>query len=300
MNVKNAWVSPGGVTRHTLPPSLAEAGRRGLAFELFSPLRSDLCPSVAATWHPIVPGTDTAVMLALAYVIVTEGRARHRVPRPLLRRRRPVDRVRARRRRRRAEDRRSGPSAISGIPPATIRELARRMATHRTMVTVSWALQRTRHGEQPVWMGIALAALLGQIGLPGGGFGHGYGSMADVGAPPCPVSAPHVRAGPDPRRRRTSRSRASPSCSRTRAARSTTTGTSCRLPDIRVVYWAGGNPFHHHQDLNRLRRALGSSRHGRSCTIRSGRRPRATPTSCCRSPRRSNATTSGAAATTAT
>ena len=26
-------------------------------------------------------------------------------------------------------------------------------------------------------------------------------------------------------------------------------------PDIRLVYWAGGNPFHHHQDLNRLARA---------------------------------------------
>jgi biotin/methionine sulfoxide reductase len=25
-------------------------------------------------------------------------------------------------------------------------------------------------------------------------------------------------------------------------------------PDIKLVYWAGGNPFHHHQDLNRLRR----------------------------------------------
>ena len=26
-------------------------------------------------------------------------------------------------------------------------------------------------------------------------------------------------------------------------------------PDIRLVYWAGGNPFHHHQDLNRFTRA---------------------------------------------
>src|SRR5690606_37101230 len=26
-------------------------------------------------------------------------------------------------------------------------------------------------------------------------------------------------------------------------------------PDVRLVYWAGGNPFHHHQDLNRLARA---------------------------------------------
>ncbi len=27
-------------------------------------------------------------------------------------------------------------------------------------------------------------------------------------------------------------------------------------PDIKLVYWAGGNPFHHHQDLNRLRKAF--------------------------------------------
>jgi biotin/methionine sulfoxide reductase len=26
-------------------------------------------------------------------------------------------------------------------------------------------------------------------------------------------------------------------------------------PDIELIYWAGGNPFHHHQHLNRLRRA---------------------------------------------
>jgi biotin/methionine sulfoxide reductase len=32
-------------------------------------------------------------------------------------------------------------------------------------------------------------------------------------------------------------------------------GERCVYPDIKLVYWAGGNPFHHHQDLNRLRRA---------------------------------------------
>src|SRR5258708_28638229 len=32
-------------------------------------------------------------------------------------------------------------------------------------------------------------------------------------------------------------------------------GKRATYPDIRLVYWAGGNPFHHHQDLNRLRRA---------------------------------------------
>ena len=38
-----------------------------------------------------------------------------------------------------------------------------------------WSLQRAHHGEQPYWVAIALAAMLGQIGLPGGGFGFGYG-----------------------------------------------------------------------------------------------------------------------------
>ena len=33
-------------------------------------------------------------------------------------------------------------------------------------------------------------------------------------------------------------------------------GQHLSYPDIKLVYWAGGNPFHHHQDLNRLRRAF--------------------------------------------
>ncbi|MFC3117961.1 molybdopterin-dependent oxidoreductase [Jhaorihella thermophila] len=33
-------------------------------------------------------------------------------------------------------------------------------------------------------------------------------------------------------------------------------GERRRLPDIRMVWWAGGNPFHHHQNLNRLRAAF--------------------------------------------
>ena len=53
-----------------------------------------------------------------------------------------------------------------------------------------------------------------------------------------------------------SRWRASPTCCCTRASRSTTTAGACTYPDIRLVYWAGGNPFHHHQHLERLRDAF--------------------------------------------
>ena len=76
--------------------------------------------------------------------------------------------------------------------------LARRMAARRTLVTVSWSLQRIRHGEQAPWMGLTLAAMLGQIGLPGGGFGHGYGSMNEPGLPPLRCRLPSLPQGANP------------------------------------------------------------------------------------------------------
>jgi molybdopterin guanine dinucleotide-containing S/N-oxide reductase-like protein len=33
-------------------------------------------------------------------------------------------------------------------------------------------------------------------------------------------------------------------------------GQLLTYPDVKLVYWAGGNPFHHHQDLGRLRRSF--------------------------------------------
>ena len=40
-------------------------------------------------------------------------------------------------------------------------------------------------------------------------------------------------------------------------------GRRLTYPDIKLVYWAGGNPFHHHQNIPRLRRALVPRRHDR-------------------------------------
>ena len=33
-------------------------------------------------------------------------------------------------------------------------------------------------------------------------------------------------------------------------------GSTLTLPETRLAYWAGGNPFHHHQDLRRLQSAF--------------------------------------------
>ena len=120
---------------------------------------------------------------------------------------------------------------------------------------VSHSLQRAEHGEQPVWMGAVLAAALGQIGLPGGGYAYALGAIAYYGrrTMQCRCLRFHRAATPFPN---SSRSPASRTCCSIPAASYRYNGKTKTYPDIRLVYWAGGNPFHHHQDLNRLRRAF--------------------------------------------
>ena len=184
-----------------------------------------------------------------------ERLVRPAVRRALLHRLRALPAVRARRRRRRAEDARVGRARSPASRADTIRALARRLAATRTLITLAWSLQRADHGEQPYWAAIALAAMLGQIGLPGGGFAFGHGSMNGVGVPRADVPAPEFGAGREAAR-----------CASIPVARIADmleqplgeyefNGVRDYYPDIRLVYWAGGNPFHHHQDLNRLRRA---------------------------------------------
>ena len=220
-----------------------------------SPLRDDVDGD--CEWLAPVPGTDVAIMLALAHVLATESLADRDFLDHLLHRLRPLRALPARRRRRRPEVAGVGVERSAGCRPTRCVALARRMAAGRTIVTVSWSLQRIRHGEQAPWMGLTLAAMLGQIGLPGGGFGHGYGSMNEPGLPPLRCRLPALPQGLNPvadvhpggggqrhaaaPRRAVRLQRAATDLSRT---------SSC-------VYWAGGNPFHHHQNIPRLRRALG-------------------------------------------
>src|SRR4030095_8228418 len=72
---------------------------------------------------------------------------------------------------------------ITGLAADRTVALARAMAARRTMISMGWSLQRAHHGEQPFWALVTLAAMLGQIGLPGGGFGLGYGATHLMGSP---------------------------------------------------------------------------------------------------------------------
>ena len=254
MAVRNSAVGGGGVSRHVERGAMREAAARGCRFLLFGPLRDDLPQEAGAEWVPLSPGTDTALMLGLAHTLATEGlhdRAfldRFCVGYPefedyLLGR---TDGV--------AKDA-AWASAICGVPADQIMAIARQAAGQRVLVTMAHSLQRAEHGEQPVWMGMVLAAMLGQIGLPGGGFNYALGSIAHYGKRMVAVPVAGLPQGRNPVRAFIPVARISDMLLNP-GAPFDYNGQVLTYPDVKLVYWAGGNPFHHHQDLNRLREAF--------------------------------------------
>jgi biotin/methionine sulfoxide reductase len=255
--MKNTQVNAGGVV-HSAERQLRQLRASGVRFVNVSPLGEDIGDFLDARWICIRPCTDTAVMLGLAHTLYSESLhdreflARYTVGfekfLPYLLG--ESDGI--------AKDARWA-AGIAGTSADVIAELARDMAHKRTLISVSWSLQRAEHGEQPWWMAMVLAAMLGTPGLPGVGVNYGFGSVHNVGflgrrrfnfnfklgALPLgenPVSAfiPVARIADmllNP---------------------GAVIDYDCKkivYPDIKAVLWAGGNPFHHHQDLNRFAEA---------------------------------------------
>jgi biotin/methionine sulfoxide reductase len=251
--LKNAQVTSGGAGVHSLETWLRRAKDAGIEFVSISPLKSDAPGFVAAQWVPIRPNTDTALMLAMAHTLLTEGRynaqfvARYCTGFDSFRRYLLGldDGV---------EKNADWAAAISGVPAETICDLARRAAASPTMITCAWSLQRAHHGEQPYWAAIVLAAMLGGIGLPGTGFAFGHGSTNGIGVPRVDVAGPEVPLPLNPARSMIPVARIADMLLAPGESYAFN-GRRYTYPDIRLVYWAGGNPFHHHQDLNRLQRA---------------------------------------------
>jgi biotin/methionine sulfoxide reductase len=251
--IKNGQVTAGGAGEHTMAKWLRAAKDAGVEFVVVSPTRADTPDFLGAQWLPVRPNTDTALMLGIAHALLVE---RLHDEAFLARYCTGFERLReyvlgA------ADGVAKTPewaACICDIPAEAIRALARRLAVNRSMITVAWSLQRARHGEQPYWMAIALAAMLGQIGLPGGGFAFGHGSTNGVGNPRRDVPAPEMPTKTNPAARAIPVARVADMLLHPREPFEFN-GTTDYYPDVRLVYWAGGNPFHHHQDLNRLRLA---------------------------------------------
>ncbi|MFK5978266.1 MAG: molybdopterin-dependent oxidoreductase [Rhizobiaceae bacterium] len=253
MPVRNAQINPGGTGRHSQASDMMAAKKAGVEFVSISPSAPDTMKDLDADWLPIKPNTDMAMMLALAYTLVDEGLhdqaflekycvgfeaflpylmgTSDGVPKNA-----------------------QWAENITGIEASSIITLARRMANTPTTVSVSWSLTRQQNGEQPYWMVVVLAAMLGGIGQPGTGFALGLSAVNSIGSDREHLPWAALPTGKNPVDQFIPVARIADMLLNP-GKPFQYDGKEYIYPDIGLIYWAGGNPFHHHQDLNRLRRA---------------------------------------------
>ena len=247
---KNSQVGAGGVGRHVVRRSLLAMKERAAEFILVSPIKNDFPAQLQCDWLDVKPATDTALMFGLAHTMIDED----------LYDRSFVDRCCTgfEQFRRYLFGKTDGQAKsakwaeqITGVDAQTIKTLARKICTKRTLITVSHSLQRAQYGEQPVWMGMILAALAGQIGKQGGGYIYSLGALANVAKEKPVVSVPALPQGSNPVKTFIPVARIADMLLSPGEVYHYN-GAVQMYPDIKLVHWAGGNPFHHHQNLQRL------------------------------------------------
>ena len=252
--LKNSQVNSGGVGKHTTKEYLLSCKKKGIQFINISPMEMEADIITNSDWIQIRPGTDTALMLAIAFILETESLA----DKAFLNKYCTGYEIFVKYLKGTSDGKAKTPywaSKITGIPSNKIYDLAKKIVNNRTMITGAWALQRQQYGEQPHWMISVLACMLGQIGLPGGGFGLGYSAENGIGNPVEHHKWPALDQFKNPVSTfipvaRTSDMLLNP------GDIFSYNGKDIMYPDIKLVYWAGGNPFHHQMDLKKLTKAF--------------------------------------------
>jgi anaerobic dimethyl sulfoxide reductase subunit A len=182
---------------------IARAREQGTQVIALDPMYTESAATLADEWIPIRPGTDAAVMIAMAYVMISENLHdaefletfttgfpaycayvqghEDGIPKT------PAW----------AEEK-------SGVPADTIIRLARLYAREKPgALLCGWSLQRTAYGETPVRTAITLAAMTGNMGIPGGNVsGADYSRIPympgiPVPPPPDPTAEAPIYLWPD-------------------------------------------------------------------------------------------------------
>ena len=173
---------------------LRRAREAGARIVCVDPLMTRSAVALADEWIPVRPGTDAAMLSAMAYVLVTEklydsafvsthcvGFDDSQMPAGASGAESYKDYLLG------ARDRTpktpSWAEAITGVPRDTIARLAREYGTRKPGVLYQgYGVQRRAHGEQAVRAACVLAALAGNVGVPGGWAG-GLALPAPDGGP---------------------------------------------------------------------------------------------------------------------
>ena len=258
-NCQISWT----VADHGAYPGLDGLKAKGTKAICIDPVRTETCAMLGAEWLAPRPQTDVAMMLGIAHTLLTDKL--HDVA-FLAKYTTGFDKFEA--------YLTGAPDGtpktaewsetICGIPAATLRDLAHRFAKSRTMLASGYSLQRQHHGEQAHWMLVTLASMLGQIGLPGGGYGLSY-HYASGGTPAAnsPVLTGITDGGAVSAGSNWLSVSGTASIPVSRIVEMLENpgkpfdfnGTRPNYPDVKLAYWVGGNPFAHHQDRNRMVKA---------------------------------------------
>lgn len=179
--------------------------RSGHRVIVIDPRYSETAMNLADEWVPIRPGTDAALVAGMAHVMITEdlldrqfldtycsGFDEAHMPDGVP----PNSSYESYVLGRGADGVEKTPewaAKITGIPARTITRLAREIAqTKPCSVNQGWGAQRHSNGENQARAPMLLAAMIGQIGIPGGGTGERE-SSAGLGMASFPVLTNPVR-----------------------------------------------------------------------------------------------------------
>ena len=154
MPPRNGQVNAGGMQRHTLNEEFAACRAAGVEMILISPIGDDA--AAYDDWFALRPNTDVPLMLSIAHEVLASGHEdREFLSNCTVGWEAVIAYVTGR-----SDGIPKTPewaAGITGLPAARIRQLARRVMDRPSFISVSWSLQRARHGEQPYWMAITLA-----------------------------------------------------------------------------------------------------------------------------------------------
>ena len=243
------------VADHGMYAHWEEIRDAGVKFVSINPQRTATDEFLGAESVRIIPNTDTALFLAMAFHVLEQGlEDRAYIDKYTVGADKWIAYVKGE-----TDGTPKTPAwaaAITGMDEAKIKELAELFATSNTQIAGSWAIQRAQHGEMAYWSIVNFAALTGKIGKPGAGVGfswhYGNGGMPQGGnATPVGMS-----------QGRNFVTKVVPASRITDALENPGkeffyNGQTNTYPDIKMIFNAGNNFMSHQQDTNRLIRALG-------------------------------------------
>lgn len=246
-------------TLHNSYPKIDALKASGINTIVINPLRTQTGSYLESEWIAPYPGTDCALMLAMIYTLHQSGRLDLDFIERFTVGFKPFMAY--------VLGEKDGIAKSAewaekqcGVPARKIRELAHELRDNRTMIMMGWGPQRAQFGEQPPRMVTALACALGHIGLPGGGLGTNYhycsgGSLSGIGPsvrgigsnvkPVLPYKDDGAGTALIPVARFAE-------CFLNPGESFYYMDKKLTYPEIRMVMWAGGNPFSHQPQTNRL------------------------------------------------